>query len=102
MADTLSSMSPAPAQKRPLLLSPLDFARLADLAWRTDPRKSLAKQVSEAIGVSENSVDRWLKDESHPAPPDRIAQALKAANERMYQNADLLIQVATVLAENPA
>src|SRR5437868_6436390 len=92
----------APAQQRPLLLSPLEFARLADLAWRTDPRKGLAKQISEAIGVSESSVERWLKDENHPAPPDRIAQALRLANERMYDNSDLLVKVATTLSNNPA
>lgn len=90
------------AKDRPLLLSPVEFARLADLAWRTDPRKSLARQVSEAIGVSESSVERWLKDEAHPAPADRIAQALKLANERMYANADLLMKVAGVLSSHPA
>lgn len=99
MPDTLTPT--VPAKDRPLLLSPVEFARLADLAWRTDPRKSLAKQVSEAIGVSESSVERWLKDESHPAPADRIAQALKAANERMYANSDLLVKVATMLSSQP-
>ena len=91
-----------PAKDRPLLLTASEFARLADLAWRTDPRKSLAKQISEAIGVSESSVERWLKDDAHPAPADRIAQALKLANERMYANADLLMKVATTLANHPA
>lgn len=98
MPDTMTP----PAKDRPQLLSPLEFARIADLAWRTDPRKSLAKQISEAIGVSESSVERWLKDEKHPAPPERIAQALRLANERMYANSDLLVKVATTLASNPA
>ena len=70
-----------PAKDRPLLLTSAEFARLADLAWRTDPRKSLARQVSEAIGVSESSVERWLKDDAHPAPADRIAQALGLSAE---------------------
>jgi hypothetical protein len=86
---------------RPVLLTPIEFARLAELAWRTDPRKALAKQMSEATGVSESACDRWIKDEGYPPPPDRIAEALKLANERMYQNADLLVKVALVLAQNP-
>lgn len=99
MPDTLSL--PARAQ-RPTLLTPEEFARIADLAWRTDPRKGLAKSISEATGVAESSVERWLKDERHPAPPERIAEALKLANERMYANSDLLVKAAMALASNPA
>ena len=99
----MNDMTPVkPHVQRPLLISPIEFARLADLAWRTDPRKGLAKQMSEATGVSESSCDRWLRDENHPAPPERIAEALKLANERMYANADLLVKIVTVLSENPA
>ena len=90
------------AKPRPLLISPVEFAKLADLAWRSDPRKGLAKQMSEATGVSEGSCDRWLKDEGHPPPPERIAEALKLANERMYANADLLVKIALILSQNPA
>ncbi|MGZ3298007.1 MAG: hypothetical protein ACXU8U_02620 [Asticcacaulis sp.] len=90
-----------PAAERPVLITPAEFAAIADLAWREDPRGSLAKQVSAAIGVSESSVERWLKDERHPAPPDRIAQALAAANKRLHEKADLLIKIAGVLAQNP-
>ena len=101
MPDT-AMPTPKPASKtRPRLLTPLEFARLADLAWRTDPRKSLSKSVSEATGVSESSCERWLKDENHPAPPERIAEALKLANERMYENSDLLVKIVTVLSQNP-
>ena len=113
MPDTLrmpvrtSASKPAAAQapareQRPSLLSPLEFARLADLAWRSDPRKGLAKSISEATGVAESSVERWLKDERHPAPPERIAEALKLANDRMYANSDLLVKVVTGLSDNPA
>jgi hypothetical protein len=102
MPDTLPTTLTNPAKARPQLLTSAEFARLADLAWRTDPRKSLARQVSEAIGVSESSVERWLKDDAHPAPADRIAQALKLANERMYANADLLMKVVGVLSDHPA
>ena len=45
---------------RPVLLTPIEFARLAELAWRTAPRKALAKQMSEATGVSESACDRWI------------------------------------------
>lgn len=99
MSDTVSVA--APAQQRPRLISALEFARLADLAWRTDPRKGLAKQVSEAIGVSESSVERWLKDDNHPAPPERIAEALRLANDRLYDNSDLLVKVVTALSNSP-
>ena len=98
---TDSSSPKKPASERPVLITPLDFATLADLAWREDPRASLARQISAAIGVSESSVERWLKDERHPAPPDRIAQALAAANKKLHEKADLLIKVAGILAQNP-
>ncbi len=99
MSETATMPAKAtPAKDRPLLLTPLEFARLADLAWRTDPRKSLAKSVSEAIGVSESSVERWLKDENHPAPAERIAEALRLANERMYDNSDLLVKIVGTLS----
>ncbi|MDI7775729.1 hypothetical protein [Asticcacaulis sp. EMRT-3] len=97
MADTAEVHT----RQRPQLLTPTEFARIADLAWRTDPRKSLSRSVSEATGVSESSVERWLKDENHPAPANRIAEALKLANERMYDNADLLMKVAMTLANTP-
>ncbi len=97
MTDT-ATLSP---KTRPVLLTPMEFARLAELAWRTDPRKALARQMSEATGVSESACDRWLKDEGYPAPADRIAEALKLANERMYDNADLLVKVALTLSQNP-
>ncbi|MGA9657837.1 MAG: hypothetical protein WBQ60_01880 [Asticcacaulis sp.] len=84
------------------LLTPLEFAKIADLAWRTDPRGSLARQISEATGVSEGSVERWLKDERHPAPPERIAEALRLADKKMHENSDLLYKVAMTLAQNPA
>ena len=102
MPDAFSPPATSVAAKpRPVLMSPVDFARLADLAWRTDPRKGLAKQISEATGVSESSCDRWLRDENHPAPPERIAEALKLANEKMYANSDLLVSVALALSANP-
>lgn len=97
MADTLDTN----LKQRAVLMAPIEFARLADLAWRTDPRKALAKQMSEATGVSENSCDRWLKDEGYPPPVERIAEALKLANERMYANSDLLVKVALTLAQTP-
>lgn len=87
---------------RQSLLTPLEFAKIADLAWRTDPRGSLARQISEAIGVSESSIERWLKDERHPAPPERIAEALRLADKRMHENSDFLYKVAITLAQNPA
>jgi len=90
-----------PASERELLITPQEFATIADLAWREDPRAGLARQISAAIGVSESSIERWLKDERHPAPPDRIAQALAAANKRLHEKADLLVKIAGILAQNP-
>ena len=99
----MAENTPEPARTTRLqLLTPLEFARIADLAWRTDPRGSLARQISEATGVSESSVERWLKDERHPAPPERIAEALRLADKRMHENSDFLYKVAMTLAQNPA
>ena len=90
-----------PASERHLRITPQEFAAIADLAWRDDPRAGLAKSISTAIGVSESSIERWLKDERHPAPPDRIAQALAAANKRLHDKADLLVKIAGILSQNP-
>ncbi len=90
-----------PASERQKLITPQEFATIADLAWREDPRAGLARQISAAIGVSESSIERWLKDERHPAPPDRIAQALAAANRRLHEKADLLVKIAGILSQNP-
>jgi hypothetical protein len=90
-----------PASERQLLITPQEFATIADLAWRDDPRAGLAKSISTAIGVSESSIERWLKDERHPAPPDRIAQALAAANKKLHEKADLMVKIAGVLSQNP-
>jgi transcriptional regulator with XRE-family HTH domain len=89
-------------ETRKSLLTPLEFARIADLAWRTDPRGSLARQISDATGVSESSIERWLKDERHPAPAERIAEALRLADKRMHENSDFLYNVAMTLAKNPS
>ncbi len=90
-----------PASERQLLITPQEFATIADLAWRDDPRVGLAKSISTAIGVSESSIERWLKDDRHPAPPDRIAQALAAANKKLHEKADLMVKIAGILSQNP-
>ena len=90
-----------PASERALLITPQEFATIADLAWREDPRAGLAKSISTAIGVSESSIERWLKDDRHPAPPDRIAQALAAANKKLHEKADLMVKIAGILSQNP-
>lgn len=90
-----------PASERQLLITPQEFATIADLAWRDDPRAGLAKSISTAIGVSESSIERWLKDDRHPAPPDRIAQALAAANKKLHEKADLMVKIAGILSQNP-
>lgn len=100
MANDDETRLPAKAT-RPVLVTPTQFARLADLAWRDDPRGSLTKQMSAATGVSESSCERWLKDERHPAPPERIAEALRLAEKRMHENSDMLFEIAMILAKNP-
>lgn len=83
-------------QPRPQLISADDFARLAQLAWGVDPRRSLSKQMHLALGVAEYTCERWLKGE-RPPPEDRIREALALADKAMADKADLLDRVAQAL-----
>lgn len=80
---------------RPFLLPAEDFARLAQLAWGTDPRRSLSKQMHLALGVAEHTCERWLKGDQAP-PPERIAEAIKLADATLEARATLLDQAAAI------
>ncbi|WP_303832323.1 hypothetical protein [Asticcacaulis taihuensis] len=85
-------------QPRPRLISPADFAELADLAWRTDPRRGLAKQISMGTGISESTIDRWLKDDDgYPPPVDIVQKAFALADKRLAEKADLLDRISQAL-----
>ena len=68
MMDKSDTPISAGRRPNPRLVSQEDFTAVADLAFRHDPRKSLTRQISLYVGVSETTTERWVRVGGSPPP----------------------------------